>query len=461
MGVIQFFKDAQHVQIMKSEMGKLNVKVQYLIDALSATDVDRGTYRGNEYRTYEKAVNAIDKKYNGTADWGVLQTRNIIDLRAAFIISRGIKISVKEKGVDAKRELKWTKDFLEYNDLDKEMVQVFAIEAEKEGKILMKIDMDKTPEIDKFKEYKFQMVVVRYVSWLDKKYTVIADLEDYKRYRKVEWTGEKVGSLDENQFVYKKFGGSISDPNQAQSKIMNCLTQIDNLDKALRDWREINRIFGGPILYMKCETDKEVVKSLTAFDNKNFKLKRILAGTGELKFITLDIGGVGSIEKEAIMIAKMISGTTGVSVQYLGLVDLLKNRSTGDDMREGLSSATVKDRAIWEGAYEELISKAMNLFNKTIFKQKEAKGQKLTPGLIKVTIPVITKQQWDNIKSVWLPAVIAGQVTRELFLEQLPDVDVDEELKRQSQNEEAEIERIKKENEDLKREEPPFMGDEE
>ncbi|KKK57976.1 hypothetical protein LCGC14_3049070, partial [marine sediment metagenome] len=348
----------------------------------------------------------------------------------------------------------------EYNDLDKEMVQVFAIEAEKEGKILMKIDMDKTPEIDKFKEYKFQMVVVRYVSWLDKKYTVIADLEDYKRYRKVEWTGEKVGSLDENQFVYKKFGGSISDPNQAQSKIMNCLTQIDNLDKALRDWREINRIFGGPILYMKCETDKEVVKSLTAFDNKNFKLKRILAGTGELKFITLDIGGVGSIEKEAIMIAKMISGTTGVSVQYLGLVDLLKNRSTGDDMREGLSSATVKDRAIWEGAYEELISKAMNLFNKTIFKQKEATGQKLTPGLIKVTIPVITQQHWANIEKVFFPAAVANLISQELYLEQLPNVDVQEELDRQSENEEIEIERIRKENEDLKREEPPFIEDE-
>ncbi len=470
--IIQYFKDAQNVQAMKGEMGKMMVKTQHLIDILSATDDEdtTGSYKGNEYQTYNKAITQIDKKYNGTAKWGVLQTRNIIDLRAAFIIARGIKISAKEKGtvkkeaVDATKELQWTKDFLEYNDLDKEMVQVFAVEAEIEGKILMKLDMDDTPKLEKYKPYGFQMPVVRYVSWLTKKYKVIPDEDDYKKYIAVTWQskGQDEVRLEEPQFVYKKFGGRINDANQARSKVMNCLTQIDNLDKALRDWREINRIFGGPILYALCKDDQEVTKALEMFDNKNFKIKRMLAGTADLQFIILDIAGVASIEKEILTTAKMISGTTGVSVQYLGFIDLLKNRSTGDDQREALSSATVKDRATWEGAYEELIAKAMNLFNETVFKQKEAKGLKLTPGLIKVTIPVITQQHWSNIKDIWLPATIAGKVTQELFLEQLPDVDVQEELERQGQNEEAELERIKKENEDLKNEDndPPFIGDE-
>jgi len=467
MGIMQFFKNIGNAQALQSERGKLLAKTQHMIDILSATDDEEtGTYQGNEYRTYTKSINAIDKKYNGTAQWGVLQTRNIIDIRAAFIISRGIKISVKEKGIDATKELKWTKDFLEYNDLDKEMVQVFAIEAEKEGKILMKLDMEDTPEVEKYEEHGYKMAVVRYVSWLDKKYTVVADEDDYSKYRSVSWkpAGKTTaGMLKEEQFVYKKFGGSINDANQAQSKAMNCLTQIDNLDKALRDWRQIDKMFGGPILYMKCVNDKEVDKALAAFNDKNFKINKMLAGTGELTFITLDIGGVNSIKDEILTIAKMISGTTGVSVQYLGLVELLKNRSTGDDQREGLSSSTVRDRVTWEGAYEELISKAMEMFNKEAFAQKEAKGQKLTPGLIKVTIPVITRQHWENIQNVWLPAVVAGKVTKELFLEQLPDVDVEEELERQSQNEESELERIKTENEDLKNQdkEPPFIGDEE
>jgi len=453
MGIIQYFRDARDVQSMKKEMGKLKVKTQHMIDILSGTeDDDTGTYKGNEYRTYRKAINAIDKKYNGTAKWGVLQTGNIIDLRAAFIMSRGIKVSVREKGTDASREIKWVKDFLEYNDLDKEMVQEFAKEAEIEGKILMKIDMDKAPEIEKYKEYGYQMVAVRYVSWLDKKYTVKTPEDDYKKYETVEWQGwgsKKKGLLEESQFVYKKFGGRINQPNIAQSKVMKCLSQIDNLDKALRDWREINRIFGGPILYIKCENQNEVNKALEVFEDKNFKIKRVTAGTGEMMFVKLDISGVESIENEIITNAKMISGTTGVSVQYMGLVDLLKNRSTSDDLREMLSYATTKERATWEGTYEELIEKAMNLFNKTIYKQKSDSNH-LNPSLIKITIPVITKQHWANIKDVWLPAVVAGKITEELFLEQLPDVDIDEEMQRREQKEANELEQVKHENEDLK-----------
>lgn len=449
-------KQSYQLQQFRKETGKLKVRVKYLVDALSATeDDDTGAYKGNEYRTYRKAISAINSKYNGTAKWGVLQTGNIIDLRAAFIISRGIKVSAKGKGRDAtkgaEKEIKWAKDFLAYNDLDKEMVQEFAKEAEIEGKILLKIDMDKTPEdTEKYKEYGYQMVATRYVSWLDKRYTVITPDDDYKKYEKVTWqSGGTPGVLEADQFVYKKFGGRVNQPNVAQSKTMKCLSQIDNLDKALRDWREIDRIFGGPILYMKCENEKEMKAFNTVIADKNFKIKKILAGTGELSFISFDIKGVESLENEILTNAKMISGTTGVSVQYLGLVELLKNRSTGDDMREGLSSATVKERATWEGAYEELITKAMNLFNKTVYNQK-SEGVKLNPDLIKVTIPTITKQHWTNIKDVWLPAVVAGKITEELFLEQLPDVDVDEELKRKEKTEASELEQVKRDNEDLR-----------
>ena len=447
---LQYFKDARDVRSMKKELGEYKAKTQHMVDILSGMEDDDPTgYKGNEYRTYRKAITQIDKKYNGSAKWGVLQTGNIIDLRAAFIISRGIKISAREKDVDATKEIQWAKDFLKYNDLDKEMVQEFAKEAELEGKILLKIDMDKTPE--EYEEHGNQMVAVRYVSWLEKKYTVVADEDDYKKYLKVTWEGgaKKSGSLKADQFVYKKFGGRLCDPNVAQSKVMKCMTQIDNLDKALRDWREIDRIFAGPILYMKCLDEKEVGKALAAMSNKDFKIKKILAGTGELQFVIFDIKGIESLEKEILTNAKMISGTTGVSVQYLGFVELLKNRSTSDDLREMLSSATVKERATWEGAYEELITKAMNLFNKTVLKQK-SENQKLNPVLIKVNIPVITKQHWANIKDVWLPPVIAGKVTEELFLEQLPDVDIDEELKRKEKREESEIEQVKHENEGLK-----------
>jgi len=449
---MQFFRDIQDVGGLRNEMHQMRVKTQHLFDILSATEEDdTGAYKGNEYRTYRKAVNAINAKYNASAKWGVMQTGSIIDLRAAFIISQGIKVSAREKNVDASKEIKWTNAFLEYNDLDKEMIQEFAKEAEIEGKILIKIDVDETDKLIKYKEYDYKMVSARYVSWIDKGYEVETEEDDYRKYKSVTWEGKKPGKLEKDIFIYKKFGGRLNEPNIAQPKIMKCLTQIDNLDKALRDWREINRIFAGPILYYKAnEVLKEsVTKALEALDNKNLKIKKILAGYGELSYSSFDIKGVESLENEIFTNAKMISGTTGVSVQYLGLVELLKNRSTGDDQRETLSLSTTKERKVWEGAYEELITKAMNLFNKEVY-GSYSEEKKLKPSLIKVNIPVVTKEHWANIKDVWLPAALAGKISDDLFLEQLPDIDIEEEKKRRKEKEESELEEAKKENEDLK-----------
>ena len=449
---MQFFRDIQDVGGLRNEMRQMRVKTQHLFDILSATEEDdTGAYKGNEYRTYRKAVNAINAKYNASAKWGVMQTGSIIDLRAAFIISQGIKVSAREKNVDASKEIKWTNAFLEYNDLDKEMIQEFAKEAEIEGKILIKIDVDETDKLIKYKEYDYKMVSARYVSWIDKGYEVETEEDDYRKYKSVTWEGKKPGKLEKDIFIYKKFGGRLNEPNIAQPKIMKCLTQIDNLDKALRDWREINRIFAGPILYYKAnEVLKEsVTKALEALDNKNLKIKKILAGYGELSYSSFDIKGVESLENEIFTNAKMISGTTGVSVQYLGLVELLKNRSTGDDQRETLSLSTTKERKVWEGAYEELITKAMNLFNKEVY-GSYSEEKKLKPSLIKVNIPVVTKEHWANIKDVWLPAALAGKISDDLFLEQLPDIDIEEEKKRRKEKEESELEEAKKENEDLK-----------
>ncbi|MFW6124459.1 MAG: hypothetical protein ACOC5G_04490 [Acidobacteriota bacterium] len=453
MGLIKFFKDAKEVQTMREEMGKLRAKTQHMIDILTATESDEaGAYKSNEYRTYRKAVSAINKKYNATDKWGCFQTGNIVDLRAAFIISMGINVSAKEKEADAEKELQWTKDFIDYNDLDKEIVHEFAKEAELEGKILLKIDIEKTPQIEKYKPYDYQMATVRFVSWLDKNYQIETEEDDYLNYKEVKWDAKgdsREGKLPREQFVYKKFGGRISEPNMARSKVMKCLTQIDNLDKALRDWREIDHIFASPILYAECETEDEVKAILKQFDNKNFKLKKFLAGTGKLSYLVFDIKGVEALEKEILTNTKMISGTTGISVQYLGLVELLKNRSTGDDQREMLASATIKERQTWEGAYEELITKAMNLFNEKAYKQKSTK---LNPELIKVSIPTVTKEHWEHLEKVLMPANMAGKISDEFFLEQIPGMNVEEELNRKKEKEKSEMDRIMKENEDLKAE---------
>ena len=455
MGLIQYFKNkVRNAEIEKLE-GEVQ-KLQHLIrdDILSLTERS-ASYKGNEYTTYNQAVAEIDRKYRGVADWGVLQTGNIIDLRAAFIIGEGIKVKGEE---GAENEIAWVEKFLEYNDLDKEIAQEFAKEAEIEGKIALKLEYDEFDE-DQVKDEGYPgMVSVRFVSWLDKKYTVTANEGDYLKYEKLEWKAtskRKAGKLPADKFVYKKFGGRASNPNEAAPKIMKCLTQVEALDKALRDWREINRIFAGPILYVEIDINHPkamefVKKANEAFDERNFKIKKMLAGVGKLQFVKFDVGGIESIEQEIITNAKMVSGTTACPVHFLGLVDLMSNRATAENLMELITAGTTKERETWTGTYEEVIRKAMIIFNEATGKNQMSKEKQLDPDKISIDIPIITKEHYNRIEKIFVPLFLANKLSDEAFYEMVPGFDFEKEKKRKEEREASELEQTKHELEDLK-----------
>jgi len=417
-----------------------NQTMQLMNDILTLTEESK-RFRGNEYQSYDKAVKEIERKYNGTAEWGVLQAGNVIDLRSVFIVADGIRIMPREG--EAKPEMDFCDSFMRTNNLDEEVAPEFAKEAEIEGKILIKLYWDPEKE----------MVSARYKSWTTTGYRITAHPQDYLRYTKASWTppnSSKPESIDEAFFVYKKFGGRISDPNSAAPRIMKCLTQVESLDKALRDLREINRLNAGPILEMAFETADEANQAALDLEKMNWKIGKILPHTGRLGYVQPSMAGVDAIETEIITLAKMISGTTGVPVHFLGLPDLLSNRATADNLMQLIYSSTRKERTTWIGAYEEIISKSMAIYNDQMGIAQ--KTSKLDSRKIKVDIPFISEEHWAHLEKVLLPAVLGGKISDELFLSLIPGIDADLELKRRDEKQNSESEMIKKENDSLKAE---------
>jgi hypothetical protein len=420
------------------------LKVQEMLtrDILTLQEVS-STLTGNDYPKYEAAVKAISEKYVGTAPWGCLQTGTTIDLRAAFILGDGIKVVKRtETKEEAKGELQWAKDFFEYNGLDAEMAQALAKEAEIEGKIALRLFWDDGP----YKGYP-GMVSVRFLSWYSKRYKVIPDPDDYLWYKRITWNaqgGGAAGNVGEEEFVYKKFGGRINDPNDAQPKIMKCLTQIDRLDRALRDLREIDHLFASPTPDFECATAKEAMELLQHIDKTNWKIGKAFAHIGKYSLKGPEIAGVTCLISEIEMNVKMISGATGIPIHYYGLLDLLKNRATGNDMRELINAATTSERVVWVGAFEELLDKAMAMFNaKTGLAQKSTEGGKLDPEKIGVEIPQITQEHWDHIEKVLIPAATGGIISKEYAASQIPNLDQEEEAERKEVAEAGELERAK------------------
>lgn len=455
---IQFFQPGKRYQQYEAKIDELvgkykkSIEIQEMlaqkISDLEA-EADDSRYKGNAYPSYGKAVKEIEKKYLATADWGVVLTGNIIDLRAAFIIGNGLQIRTTVKKKDAEEELKWISDFMAYNKLDREMVQELAKEAEIEGKIAIKLAVEDAKD---WRDYK-QMVSIRFISWLDGKYDIETAENDYLNYEKLVWKpgGKKTGeTLEAPEFVYNKFGGRIVDPNSAQPKIMKCLTQIDDVDKALRDWREINWHFASPIPDVEAD-DKDSATDAEAYLKKiNWRIKKgFIHAKSKFSYKGPDMAGVDSLKEEIITKIKIISGTTAMPIHFLGLLDLLKNRATGENTREMVIAGTSKERLIWVGTYAEIFEKAIDLFNEKVHKKKSTG---LDSSKLSVGIPVYTAEQWEHIEKVLIPMYLGGAISIEYLLSQIPGMDVDEELERQKQKNEGESDSLKAQIESLKEE---------
>ena len=432
-----------NTETLKGELAKSREVQELLVKDILTLEAVEHKYVGNDYRQYEDAVQSINDKYVGSAEWGVLQTRTVIDLRSAFILGEGIKVThTTETRDEAERELQFVEDFRSFNGLDGQMDQEIAKEAEIEGKIALVLFPDNEPYLDWP-----GMISARFLSWLSKRYTVTADANDYLWYKKLEWkamASASAGSLDESKFVYAKFGGRINAPNEAQPKVMACLTQIDRLDKALRDLREINHLFASPTPFFKC-TEKKEAQELTAFlDKMNWKIGKAVCAMAEFSLIAAPAQGIDILISEIELCVKMISGTTGIPIHYLGLLDLLHNRATGENTRELIMAATTRERQTWIAVYEELFTKAMLMFNETYAAQK-SEGQKLDPTKIKVDIPQVTEEHWTHIKDVLIPAAAANIISSEHVASQIPGVDTEAEAELREEREKEEAERAKEE----------------
>lgn len=428
---------------LEGDVKRMREVQELLVDDILSLKAKAETYVGNDYRDYATAVEAIAEKYNGESDWGCLQTGTCVDLRAAFILGDGIKvIHTTDEKAQAQRELDFAKDFIEYNDLDGELAQEMAKETEIEGKVLIKLFWDAKP-------YRGRpgMPSARWVSWSSKKYTVEADPNDYLVYRKVAWPAQgtaPAGGALEPEFVYAKFGGRMNDPNKAQPKVMKCLTQIDRLDKALRDLREIDHLYASPTPSFKCDTPQQAANLMGFLKDKNWRIGKAIAHVGEFSMVGIPAEGIASLISEIELNTKMISGTTGIPIHYLGLLDLLKNRATGDNTRELVMAATTKERTIWTAVFQELLEKAMAMYD------AQTKKTAMDPAKVKIEIPLISQDHWKNLELVLIPAAIGGIISKEFVAEQIPGVDLDLEAKRrekaaEKEQEEAagELERIR------------------
>ena len=371
-------------------------------------------YRGSPYVTYDEQVEALSKKYNGEAEWGNVIVENIINIRAAFSVGDGISPYIKdETGDRGQKELAYIEQFIVDNDLDEEVPLDWARDAEIEGKALIRLIL------------KGKQIKARLVPYTQHNYEIKTATGDYAEYTSAEYNLNKNKEhkkivLKPAEFVFARFGGRTAAVNKTFPKCGKILPQTEALDKALWDWRKVNHLFGSPTPYIKAADSTEAKAINRGLTNRNWKIGKVLVTTGEFSLVSLDGTGSQSIEKEIVSLAKIVSGTVGVPVHFLGLPDLMSNRSTAENLTELVTAATAKERRIWIGAYEELFSKVLSM----------APDQNFDTDAIGCNIPHITSQKMKELVDIWMPLNAAGLVSDRTTIEQIPGIKPDEEIER-------------------------------
>ena len=364
--------------LLMGHVRNLVTQLQASTDITTNTDSESYShYIGNHYRTYSTQVAQLGKMYENTADWGCMVARNIIDMRTAFSVGQGIKVKKhRDYDGDATKELKWVKEFMRFNNLDEEMPQEFAKESEIEGKILLRLLVDTD----------YNQVRVVHVPWRKFNYTVETPSHDFFNYIRAYYVGDSDNNTRFDMlwpfFVYKRFGGSACEINNTPPKTAFVLRQIEDLDKAVWDWRKINKIFAAPTPVITCEdksTAEEIYQWITG---NNWRIgKALVLGGQNAKFEMVMWKGDGytTLKEETQALVKTISGTTGIPVHFMGYPELLSNRDTAENLMSFIALSTTKERNSWIGAYEELFKKAMMLYN-TAF------GTRLNPQAVNAAI---------------------------------------------------------------------------
>ena len=426
------------IGVLNDKIEFLNTTVQAAIDSLTNTDssTDNQHYVGNPYKEYSTQVKVLHSKYDLADDWGCMTLKNIVDVRAAFMIGRGVQV-VKRDGFkgDADRELEFIRQFINFNNIDEEAPQDWAVGTELEGKVLIRLESVKKGN---YSGDQRGMIRAVYVPWHTHQYTITADEPNYYRYLSATYKGNTTRpdhkpidtsfNLKESQFIYKRFGGSAATYNETAPKSAFVLRHIEDLDKELWDWRKINSLFAAPTPVITVESVSEVDRVAAEMKLKNWRIgKALVLVNGKFELVAYKGEGYSTIQKAVESDVQAISGATGVPVHFLGHPELLSNRATAENLLELIELSTGKERKVWIGTYEELFQKAILMYN-------EKFRSNLNPQAIDAEIPFTSSQSLSVIEKVYLPMYTSGAMSLEHLLSYLSEVDVEQEIERIKEN---------------------------
>ena len=410
---------------LKKRVGDLELALvksqEYITDLLTYKAGEKAqsfSSSPNPYDTREKLIVELVRKYKGYARYGNQLVQRIVDTRAALAMAGGLKAVARDPG-KVSRELAFLREMVRGNGLDGQFGQQLAVEKELEGQVLLVLEWE--PEAEN--------VRLRFLSWNDTRYEADYDDDQYSRLLRVRYRrpgdDRREVVIPADRVVFIKFNARIHS-REGIPTLSGLLAEAEDIDQALRDWRQINRYFASPTPYFRT---KDVQEAKDLYDHLlspgvNWKIGKVFAGPAEFSLVGMDYAGAESLRQEIETKVKILSGGSGVPVQFLGFPEFMSNRATAENTMEPVALIGIAEQRCWTGGFQDLFDKALQLANRHL----PADRAPLRPGGVEPQMKFITQAQVERLWTLYLPLWEKGAVSLKTLLGLLPDIDPEAEL---------------------------------
>jgi len=390
---------------------KLARAEEYITDILTYKAGEKAlavSASANPYRSRETLVAELVNKYKGYAEAGNQLIQRIVDTRAAFTMANGLSAKAPDS---AGAELDFIERLIADNRLDGQFGQQLAVEKELEGQVLLTLDY--LPERDR--------VMARFISWNDTHYQVEYADHAYTEIKSISYDDENGGKVNvpPSRAVFIKFNARIHS-REGVPTLSGLLQEAEDVDRALRDWRTINRYFASPTPYFKT---RDMMEAKDLYDRLlqpgvNWKIGKVFAGPAEFSLVGMSDQGAESIRREIETKVKILAGGSGVPVQFLGFPEFMSNRATAENTMEPVAVVSMSEQRSWLGGFAELFDKAIEIRNALA----PAGTGKLETGKVVPHMRFVTAAQARRLKDLYLPLWQSGALTQRALFDLLPDL---------------------------------------
>lgn len=368
-----------------------------------------GEDRRGKFTSYVSQITGLREKFHNLDPLGADICSAVIRLRTAFIKGAGIKV-VNKTARPGNRTYKWFKEFLERNKVNTTFLSNVILGGEFEGKALIVLKKRK------------DQIELRYIPYHGFNYSVNVSPKDYMEIENVKYSvdGAPQVTVLPSQMVFIKLGGDVDNYDETYPRLGTMLSDFEAFSMALANWRKTNRICASPTPHIDFEDEATARQFLedqkSTEEGMRWKIGQLLV-TANATFEMVNAGKESqeSLENEILTRGKVISAGTGIPVHFIGLPELMSNRSTADNLRDLISVSIQYERATYLAAMLELKDKVIGMANDM--------GEALNKDDITIEMPFVGQQELENLKDIFLPLRNSSAISTRTFLKHVPFVD--------------------------------------